>query len=123
MPYTFRTFLNCLNQYRELIKIVIHSRMNIFASLYLAALFVAFVPGVLITLPRGGKRMVVLAVHALLFTVVWYFTNEMVSDMTDGMGMTEGFQKMPRASMAPKQTRSTMEAKDTRSTMAAKAPR
>jgi hypothetical protein len=67
--------------------------------------------------------MVVLAVHALLFTVVWYFTNEMVSDMTDGMGMTEGFQKMPRASMAAKDPRATMAAKDPRATMAAKAPR
>jgi len=97
--------------------------MNIFASLYLAALFVAFVPGVLITLPSGGKRMVVLAVHALLFTVVWHFTNKTVSNMTRGMGMREGFQKMPRPSLPPKQTRPTMDAKDTRSTMEAKPTR
>ena len=94
--------------------------MNIFASLYLAVLFVAFVPGVLITLPGGGKRMVVLAVHALLFTVTWSFTNKMVSDMTRGMGMTEGFQKAPRASMAAKNVRATMDAKDPRATMMAK---
>ena len=94
--------------------------MSVFASLYLAALFVAFVPGVLITLPGGGKRMVVLAVHALLFTVVWSFTNELVSDMTDGMEMREGFQKMARPSMGGKDPRATMSAKDTRMTMAAK---
>ena len=35
-----------------------------------AALFVAFVPGVLVTLPPGGSRWTVLAVHGLLYAVV-----------------------------------------------------
>lgn len=35
-----------------------------------ALLFIAFVPGVLLTLPPGGSPMVVLVVHALLFVVV-----------------------------------------------------
>jgi hypothetical protein len=133
--------------------------MNVLMSLYLAALFVALTPGVLVTLPKGGKKYTVIAVHAVLFLVVWHFTNKIVrrmavesfqNNMNNGMnnngmnnngmnnnGMSnngmnnsgmnnsgmEGFQKMPRASLAPKQTRSTMEAKDTRSTMTAKAPR
>lgn len=35
-----------------------------------ALLFAAFVPGVLVTLPPGGSRNVVLAVHAVLFTLL-----------------------------------------------------
>ena len=50
-------------------------------SLYLAALFVAFVPGVLVTLPPRSSRNVVLAVHAALFVLVWHFTHKMVFRM------------------------------------------
>ena len=53
-------------------------------SLYLAALFFAFVPGVLVTLPKGGSKMTVLAVHALLFVLVWHFTHKMVWRATEG---------------------------------------
>ena len=56
-------------------------------SLYLAALFVAFVPGVLVTLPPRSSRNVVLAVHAALFVLVWHFTHRMVFRM-----VYEGFQ-------------------------------
>ena len=56
-------------------------------SLYLAALFVAFVPGVLVTLPPRCTKNVVLAVHAALFVLVWHFTHRMVFRM-----LYEGFQ-------------------------------
>ena len=56
-------------------------------SLYLAALFVAFVPGVLVTLPPRSSRNVVLAVHAALFVLVWHFTHKMVFRM-----LYEGFE-------------------------------
>jgi hypothetical protein len=39
-------------------------------SLIAAVLFYAFVPGVLVTLPKGGSPKTVLVVHALLFTLV-----------------------------------------------------
>jgi len=58
--------------------------MNLWLSLYLAALFVAFVPGVLVTLPKGGSKMTVLAVHALLFTLVWHFTHKMIWQLSEG---------------------------------------
>jgi len=61
--------------------------MKLLMSLYLAALFVAFVPGVLVTLPKGGSKMTVLAVHAALFALVWHFTHKMVGRLT-----SEGFQ-------------------------------
>jgi hypothetical protein len=35
-----------------------------------ALVFAAFVPGVLVTLPPGGSRTTVLAVHAALFAVL-----------------------------------------------------
>jgi len=61
--------------------------MKLLMSLYLAALFVAFVPGVLVTLPKGGSKMTVLAVHAALFAFGWHFTHKMVGRLT-----SEGFQ-------------------------------
>jgi hypothetical protein len=61
--------------------------MNVFLGLYLALLFVAFTPGVLVTLPKGGSKYTVLAVHAALFTLVWSFTYKTVWRMT-----MEGFQ-------------------------------
>lgn len=56
-------------------------------SLYLAALFVAFTPGVLVSLPPKGGKYVVLAVHAVLFVLVWQYTNRFVWRMS-----IDGFQ-------------------------------
>jgi len=41
--------------------------------LFSALLFVMFVPGVLVTLPPGGSKWVVLAVHGLLFATLSHF--------------------------------------------------
>lgn len=69
--------------------------MNILMSLYLAALFVAFVPGVLVTLPKGGSKMTVVAVHAVLFTVAWHFTNKIAKRATEGFqGLEEEEEEM-----------------------------
>jgi hypothetical protein len=38
-----------------------------------AALFYAFIPGVLVTLPPKGSKMTVQLVHAALFAVVLYY--------------------------------------------------
>jgi len=56
--------------------------MNLFLSLYLAALFVALTPGVLLTLPKGGARLTVAVVHALVFAVIYHFTKNMVLGMS-----------------------------------------
>jgi hypothetical protein len=61
--------------------------MNVYMSLYLAILFIAFVPGVLVSLPPKGGKYMVLAVHALLFVVVWHLTHKAVWKLT-----SEGFQ-------------------------------
>ena len=52
--------------------------MNLFMSLYLVALFVALTPGVLLTLPKGGGRLTVAVIHALVFAVVYQLTYRMV---------------------------------------------
>jgi hypothetical protein len=46
--------------------------------LYVAALFYVLEPGVLVTLPPGGSRLVVNLTHALVFGVVWMLTHRAV---------------------------------------------
>lgn len=63
--------------------------MNVIVTLYVALLFVALAPGVLLTLPKGGKKLVVAAVHGLVFAIVYQFTIKMVlqySMSVDGFG-------------------------------------
>ena len=77
-------------------------QMNLFMMLYVAALFVALTPGVLLTLPKGGARLTVAVVHGLVFAVVYHFTYKMV-----WRASVSGFQDMPPAmpamgNMAPK---------------------
>ena len=49
--------------------------------LFKALLFIAFVPGVLITLPPGGSPMTVLVVHGLLYAVVSMYIWKMMKRM------------------------------------------
>ena len=43
--------------------------MEIVSALISAVLFYAFVPGVLLTLPKGGSRATILVTHAVLFAL------------------------------------------------------
>ena len=54
--------------------------MNIVFTLYVALLFVLLTPGILLTLPPKGSKLVVAVVHGLVFAVILYFTNGAVSD-------------------------------------------
>lgn len=47
--------------------------MDFIALILSVVLFAAFVPGVLITLPKGGSKATVLIVHAVLFALVTHF--------------------------------------------------
>jgi hypothetical protein len=58
-------------------------------SLYVAALFVALTPGVLLTLPKGGSKLTVAVTHGLVFGLVYYLTHMMVKKVIEG---AEGFQ-------------------------------
>lgn len=44
--------------------------MELGSTLISIALFVAFVPGVLVRLPKGGSAATVLVTHAILFAIV-----------------------------------------------------
>ena len=45
-----------------------------FEALYIVLLFVALTPGVLLTLPKGGSKLKVALVHAVVFAVVLALT-------------------------------------------------
>ena len=52
--------------------------------LFSAVLFFVLTPGVLVSLPPKGKKYTVVAVHALIFAVVWTFTYKAVWHVTEG---------------------------------------
>jgi hypothetical protein len=52
--------------------------MNFYASLYLALLFFVLTPGILLSIPPGGSKMVVALTHAVVFAIVYHFTNRPV---------------------------------------------
>ena len=56
-------------------------------SVYVALLFFVLVPGVLLSLPPGGSKLTVAAVHAVVFGLVYHFTHRMVSRLGGSMGM------------------------------------
>jgi hypothetical protein len=50
-------------------------------SLFVAALFFVLTPGVLVRLPPGGSKLMVAAVHAVVFAVVYGLVSKTVMDM------------------------------------------
>jgi len=59
--------------------------MNVYMSLYLALLFVVLTPGVLLSLPPGGSKLVVAATHGVVFAIVYYLTHKSVWNATRNM--------------------------------------
>lgn len=45
--------------------------MHLFMFVFVAALFFVLTPGVVLTLPPKGSKMVVAFVHAIVFSIVW----------------------------------------------------
>lgn len=72
-----------------------------------AVLFAAFVPGILITLPgKGSDRMTVLAVHAVLFSLVTMYVMKWYWGMRENMGnygvtCPNGYRMLPDQSCVP----------------------
>jgi hypothetical protein len=52
--------------------------MQLGMTLFVAALFFVLTPGILVTLPKGGSKMVVAATHALVFAVVFGLVHKSV---------------------------------------------
>jgi hypothetical protein len=56
---------------------------------YAFVLFFVLTPGVLLSLPPRGSKLIVAATHALVFALVWVFTHKMVWRFSSNMeGMT-----------------------------------
>lgn len=62
---------------------------SLYMSLYIAALFYVLTPGILLTLPKGGSKVMVAATHAVVFALVYHFTHKMVSKAVYGYEMFE----------------------------------
>jgi hypothetical protein len=61
--------------------------MNLSTIIFVAALFVALTPGVLLTLPKGGKKITVAVVHGVVFAIALSLINKYVTRVR-----IEGFQ-------------------------------
>ena len=72
--------------------------MNLLFSLYVLVLFFVLTPGILVTLPKNGSKMMVTAVHGAIFAAVLFLTGHSVWRMTEGA--LEGFKE---GNMANKQ--------------------
>jgi len=60
-------------------------------TLFIAALFAALTPGVLLSLPPGGSKLVKAGVHGLVFALVFHFSYQYIARMS------EGFEDAPAA--------------------------
>jgi len=63
--------------------------MNLLMSVYVALLFFVLTPGVLLSLPKGGSKYTVAAVHAVVFALVYHLTHKLVWKATASL---QGFQ-------------------------------
>jgi hypothetical protein len=65
---------------------------NLYMAVYVVLLFVALTPGILLSLPPKGSKMVVAITHAVVFAVVYSMTQKAVLRMSQVM---QGFQNLP----------------------------
>ena len=56
--------------------------MNLYMALYLVFLFVVLTPGVLLKIPPKGSKLVVAAVHGIIFAIVLCLTYNLISNAT-----------------------------------------
>lgn len=73
--------------------------MNWVVTIYSALLFFLLTPGVLLSLPPKGGKLLVAATHAIVFAVVWHFTHKLVwqHSMMMMMPSRDGFGTAPMA--------------------------
>jgi hypothetical protein len=64
--------------------------MNWIVTFYSALLFFVLVPGVLVSFPPKRGKYVVAGFHALVFALIWHFTNKMVWNASMNEGFSEG---------------------------------
>jgi hypothetical protein len=64
--------------------------MNWIITIYVALLFFVLTPGVFVRLPPKAGLMTVAAVHALVFALIWHFTNKFVAKLSAGREGNDG---------------------------------
>jgi len=61
--------------------------MSVVMALYLVVLFVVLTPGVFVSLPPKGSKLVVALTHAVVFAVVYQLTHRMVARALEGFAV------------------------------------
>jgi hypothetical protein len=61
--------------------------MNWAVTVYAAILFFVLTPGILLSLPPKGSKMIVALTHGVVFALVFHFTHKMVWRATANLGM------------------------------------
>ena len=61
--------------------------MNWIITIYIALLFFALCPGILVSLPPKRGKFTTAAVHAFIFAIVFHFTHKFVMRMTRMEGL------------------------------------
>jgi hypothetical protein len=59
--------------------------MNLVMAAYVALLFILLTPGVLLSLPPGGSKLVVAGTHGVVFALVFCLTQKAVLNATKNM--------------------------------------
>ena len=62
--------------------------MHLFVTIYVALLFFVLAPGILLSLPPGGSKMTVAAVHAVVFALIFHFTHNLVLRLGNSSGLS-----------------------------------
>lgn len=66
--------------------------MNLFLAIYAAILFFLLTPSILVRLPKKGGKYTVAAIHAVVFSIVLYFTGGIIMKLLNGEYLfREGF--------------------------------
>ena len=71
---------------------------------FTALLFFVLTPGILLSLPPKGSKMMVAGVHAIVFALVWTFTHKLVWEwgVSSGWIGKDGFQERSELYQASK---------------------
>jgi hypothetical protein len=59
-------------------------------SLFIAALFFALTPGILLSLPSGGSKKVVALTHAVVFALIFHFTHKAIAHLSQQYELFNG---------------------------------
>lgn len=82
--------------------------MNLFLAIYAAILFFLLTPSILLRLPKKGGKYTVAAIHAVVFSIVLYFTGGIIMKLLNGEYLfREGFKTESNGSLKFKNSANT----------------